>query len=192
MNENKAVAIFGSSQTEPDSADWIDAERVGARCAAAGLAVVTGGYGGTMEAASKGATQAGGHAIGVTAPDLFPGRSGANPFVTRTVEAAGLGERIGVLTDLTSGAIVLPGSIGTAAELAVAWNLNHIGRRNDGTLYPTVAVGDDWRDFRDLVISRLGAFDGGIEIAANADEAVEWLLAQPEIHSHQGPLTSRP
>lgn len=181
MNETKAVAVFGSSQTKPGSPDWIDAERVGARCAEAGLTVVTGGYGGVMEAASKGANRSGGHVIGVTASELFPGRSGANPYVTEEVEATGLGERIGILTDLASGAIVLPGSIGTAAELAVAWNLNHIGRRGDGTPFPTVAVGEDWREFRDLVAGRLGAFSEDIEIASNADEAVDWLLAQPEV-----------
>ena len=69
-----SVAVFGSSQTIPDSADWRDAVHVGRRLAEAGLEVITGGYGGTMEAASLGASEAGGRVVGVTAPVLFPDR----------------------------------------------------------------------------------------------------------------------
>lgn len=181
MNAQKALAIFGSSSTEADSPEWIDAEDAGRRCADAGFAVVTGGYGGTMEAASRGANLAGGEAIGVTAPSLFPGRPGANSYVTREIEAQTLAERIGVLTSLASGAIVLPGSIGTAAELVVAWNLNHVGRRNGGKRFPTVAVGAAWHQFSELVIGSLGAENRDIHVVDRANEAVDWLLAQPEI-----------
>lgn len=181
MTRGQAVAIFGSSQTESDSRGWIDAEKAGARCAEAGLTVVTGGYGGVMEAASKGARLAGGEVIGVTAPTLFSDRSGANPYVSREIEAGSLSERIGLLTDLASGAIVFPGSIGTAAELVVVWNTNHIARRNGGTRFPTVAVGVDWQEFWEMVVGRLGAAREDIEVAASPAEAVEWLLAQPEI-----------
>lgn len=177
-----AVAIFGSSQTTPGSDEWAEAERAGYRCASAGLTVITGGYGGTMEAASLGASRAGGHVIGVVAPDLFLARSGANQHVTHVIEARTLAERIGALTDLADGAIVLPGSIGTAAELVIAWNQNHIMRRNGGPRLPTVAVGEDWHAFWTLIIARLGAVGEDIEVVANADQAVEWLLAQPEVH----------
>jgi uncharacterized protein (TIGR00725 family) len=176
------VAIFGSSQTTPGSREWAQAEKAGRRCAEAGLIVVTGGYGGTMEAASKGAASAGGEVIGVTAPDLFTGRSGANPFVTREMPAKTLTERIGVLTDLADGAMVLPGSIGTAAELVIAWNLNHITRRNGGGRFPTVTVGAEWREFWTLMTGRLDAVGEDVHTADDVDQAVEWLLAQPEIH----------
>ena len=86
------MAIFGSSRTQPGSPEWIEAERAGARCASSGLAVITGGYGGTMEAASRGAATAGGQVIGVTAPDLFVIRDGANPHVTREITAGSLTE----------------------------------------------------------------------------------------------------
>lgn len=175
------VAIFGSSQTIPGSDEWAQAERAGERCAQAGLTVVTGGYGGIMEAASKGAKGAGGEVIGVTAPELFTGRSGANPYVTRELHARTLPERIGVLTDLADGAMVLPGSIGTAAELVVAWNLNHITRRNGGGRLPTVTVGADWREFWAVMTGRLGAVGDDVHTADHVDEAVDWLLAQPEI-----------
>lgn len=175
------MAIFGSSATEPASQSWIDAEKAGARCAEAGLTVITGGYGGTMEAASRGASLTGGQVIGVTAPDLFPSRSGANPYVTREIVAETLSRRIDILTELATGAIVLPGSIGTTAELVVAWNMNNIARRAGATRFPTVAVGRDWEDFWRLVTTRLNAHSGDIHVVPTADEAVDWLLAQPEI-----------
>lgn len=159
----------------------MDAERAGERCARAGLIVLTGGYGGTMEAASRGAVQAGGRVVGVTAADLFPDRAGANPHVTHEIAARGITERIGILTDLARGALVLPGSVGTIAELVIAWNINHIARLNRGTRLPTVAVGDDWRDFRNLLTGRMEANGEDIHIADTADEALDWLLAQPEL-----------
>lgn len=176
------VAIFGSSQTKPESRDWSDAESAGARCATAGLSIVTGGYGGTMEAASKGASLAGGNVIGVTAPELFRNRSGANPHVDQEIEAGTLSERIGILTELADGAIVLPGSIGTAAELIIAWNHNHIARRNSGKRLPTVAVGEQWIELWTLLTDRLHAVGDDVHTVGTVDDAVDWLLAQPEIH----------
>jgi uncharacterized protein (TIGR00725 family) len=177
----RGLAIFGSSATEPGSPEWLDAENAGRRCAEAGFAVVTGGYGGTMEAACRGANLASGEAIGVTAPSLFSTRSGANPYVTREIEAETLPERIGILTSLAGGAIVLPGSIGTAAELVVAWNLNHVGRRNGGKRFPTVAVGSAWLQFCELLTGALGAFEEDVHTVETAGAGIDWLLAQPEV-----------
>jgi len=134
-----------------------------------------------MEAASLGAKGAGGEVIGVTAPGLFPQRPGANPHVTREIEANTLSERIGLLTAMASGAIVLPGSIGTAAELVIAWNLNHIVRNNGGARLPTVAVGRVWRELHDLLVTAAGANGDDLHLAADSEEAVTWLLSQPEL-----------
>ena len=175
------MAIFGSSATEPGTLRWVEAEKTGARCAGAGLGVITGGYGGTMEAASKGAAMAGGRVIGVTAPFLFDDRSGANRHVTEVIEARTLTERIGILTDLAQGAIVLPGSIGTVAELVISWNMNHIVRLSGGERMPTVAVGPEWRDMFEFLTQRVGAHPTDIHIVNSADDAVDWILDQPEI-----------
>jgi uncharacterized protein (TIGR00725 family) len=157
------------------------AERVGARCADAGLAVITGGYGGTMEAVSKGASSAGGTVIGVTVPTLFKRRSAANRYVTREIQTPTLLDRIGTLIDEANGVIALPGSIGTAAELVVSWNLNHVARRNGGTRVPTVAVGDEWRDLSSFLVERTGAFPEDIHLVDTGDAAVDWILSQPEL-----------
>ncbi|HUF95475.1 MAG TPA: DNA-binding protein, partial [Acidimicrobiia bacterium] len=86
----RAVAVFGSSDTSTDSPDWLEAVAVGESLARAGFAVVTGGYGGTMEAVSLGAAQSGGRAVGVTVSSMFPGRSGANSHVGTTDDAPSL------------------------------------------------------------------------------------------------------
>jgi uncharacterized protein (TIGR00730 family) len=179
--EPKAVAVFGSSQTRPGSREWAEAEDAGRRIAGAGMGVVTGGYGGTMEAASLGAARAGGEVIGVTAPALFAQRTGANSHVTREIEAVTLTERIHILTDLAAGAIALPGSIGTAAELVIVWNLNHIARRNGRERLPTVAVGSVWSELRDLLVTATCADEEDIHLAADCDDALIWLLSQPEL-----------
>ena len=146
-----------------------------------GLTVITGGYSGTMEAASKGAASTGGPVIGVTAPALFTGRTGANSYVTTELEADTLSDRLGLLTSKAAGVIVLPGSIGTATEFLLAWNINHIARRNTGVRLPTVAVGADWRELSRLLTERLGANGVDVHVVDTADMAVDWLLDQPEI-----------
>ncbi|MFV1962139.1 MAG: LOG family protein [Acidimicrobiia bacterium] len=182
MSDSSAVAVFGSSQTDPDSRKWAEAERVGRRLAEAGLAVITGGYGGTMEAVSKGTSEAGGHVIGVTAPPLFLGRHGANPYVAELIETEGLTRRIGAMMERAAGTIALPGSIGTATELLIAWNVNHIVRRNGGHHVPTVAVGREWRTVVETLVSEVDAFPGDIHLASTSDEGVDWMLEQLKNH----------
>jgi len=176
-----AVAVFGSSQTLPGSSEWVDAENIGARLGQAGIAVITGGYGGTMEAVSKGASETGGRAIGIIAPSLFPGRSGANPYVTDLIESRSLTDRIGKMVDIGQGAIALPGSIGTATELLVAWNLNHIARRNGGSHFPTVAVGEEWGEVATSLGSQVDAHIGDIHFESTAELAVDWMMHELKI-----------
>ncbi len=176
------VAVFGSSQTGIDSEDWADAVKVGARLAAAGVAVITGGYGGTMEAASLGAATAGGKVIGVTAPTLFPGRSGENSYVDELIEAPTLSSRIDFMMQRADATITLAGSLGTATELLTAWNMNFIARRVGGRPFPSVAVGAQWQKVADALVLLIGAENDGIHWANTADEAVDWVLGQLGIH----------
>lgn len=176
------MAVFGSSMTEPGTSQWHEAEIVGRHLAGAGLAVITGGYGGTMEAVSKGASERGGHVVGVTASSLFPKRAGPNPHVKEVIDAPDLVTRIGTMMSRASGVIALPGSIGTAAELLMAWNINHIARNNGTKGIPTVAVGIGWQMLTRTLVDHAGAVGQDIELAANADEAVIWLLRRLDIH----------
>ena len=138
-----AVAVFGSSASQPGDGHWEEGVLCGRLLAEAGFTVVTGGYGGLMEAVSRGAADVGGHVIGVTVPVAFPGRPGANRFVTEELRAASLTERIHELTSVTDASIALHGSIGTLTELVVAWNLAYVDRFTKPPK-PVIAVGPRW------------------------------------------------
>ena len=127
-----------------------------------------------MEAVSRGASLHGGHVIGVTAPSLFPGRVGANHYVAEEIEATGLAERIGLMTEMATGAVALTGSIGTITELAVAWNLNHIARSSFRPGVPTVAVGREWKPLLSSIIGQ-GASAADVHSAETVEEGVAWV-----------------
>ena len=178
MTTTEAVAVFGSSQTEPGSLEWEDALRAGTRIAEEGYAVITGGYGGTMEAVSSGAATAGGHVIGVTAPVLFPDRSAANPFVHELIEASSLANRIDIMMQRSRATLALPGSIGTAAELLISWNTNHILRRTGSEPRISVAVGSGWKTLARALVDMDGALEDDVVWADTVDDGVERILAR--------------
>ncbi len=167
------VTVFGSSRIGPGEAEFAAAERCGRLLAAAGFAVATGGYGGAMEAVSRGARSAGGHVIGVTAPAVFPGRAGANAHIAEERQAATLTERIHELVAPAAAFVVLPGSLGTLAELAVAWNANYVGAGRR----PLVTVGEVWADLVALLARRLAVPAGHIASVATVEEAVAAVVA---------------
>ena len=178
MTTTEAVAVFGSSQTEPGSLEWEDARRAGTRLGEAGYAVITGGYGGTMEAVSSGAAVAGGHVIGVTAPVLFPDRSVANPFVHELIEASSLANRIDIMMQRSRATLALPGSIGTAAELLISWNTNHILRRTGAEQRISVAVGPGWKALARALVDMNGALEDDVVWTDTVDEGVERILTR--------------
>ncbi len=140
MTDRRTVSVFGSADLRPGHVEYVLAERVGHVLGSWGYAVASGGYGGAMEAVSRGAKRAGAAVIGVTYR-LWPTRP--NPFVDRVIEAADLYERLRTLLDIgRAGYVALPGATGTLLELAAAWEL--IGK---GLLAgrPIVCVGGFWR-----------------------------------------------
>ena len=102
MEQNPIVAVFGSSQSQPGDSDYESAVELGGHLARLGYGVTNGGYGGLMEAVSKGATDEGGRAIGVVAPVLFPGRSSGNRFLTAEIAAKSLTERIHTMSEMSA------------------------------------------------------------------------------------------
>ncbi len=170
-NAGLTVAVFGASRSEPGDGVWKSGERLGKLLVERGYRVATGGYEGLMEAVSKGAKEAGGHVIGVTAPDVFPHRPGGNMYLTQETRAVSLAERIHELIDVADASIALPGSIGTLTEIMMAWNLafvaRYAGRRPD----PLVTVGDTWRSIIDDLTKLLNT-DGSLVICVDTvDEA---------------------
>ncbi len=134
----KTVSVFGSGRAEPGSAEYETARELGGALAQAGFAVCTGGYGGVMEAVSRGAKEAGGHTIGVTAK-VFAAR--ANPWVEEEIRVESWHERLLELMRRGDAYVVLPGGTGTLVELAVVWEWLHKGFLTDK---PLVVLGRFW------------------------------------------------
>lgn len=144
------IAVFGSSEPREGSLLYEQARRVGSLLAREGYVVITGGYGGVMEAASRGAREAAGEALGITSRALSPMRAGPNPYLTRHVEAEGLLERTDELIRRSSGYIILPGKAGTLAELTFLWALDRARLLGDR---PIVLLGPPWRRYLDHLAS---------------------------------------
>lgn len=136
------IAVFGSSQPVTGDAAYEDARRVGRALASAGWTVLTGGYGGVMEGASRGAKEAGGATIGITTAFFDRDRPGANSFVDREIKVPTYAERLLALIDMADGYVAMPGGSGTLSEVFVALELVRNGslpRR------PVVLYGPGWR-----------------------------------------------
>jgi uncharacterized protein (TIGR00730 family) len=140
----KVIGIYGSANTQVGSSDYLDAYGLGAALAQAGYAVMTGGYGGTMGAVSHGASEAGGHAIGITV-GLFKSRGLIpNPFLHEEVHLPSLAERLNYLIVKPDAFVVLRGGVGTLSELALAWSLLQVA---EIAARPMVLVGQQWKAF---------------------------------------------
>ncbi len=139
------IAVFGSSQVAPGDPAWQEAVAVGRGLAEADCVLVTGGYGGVMEAASLGSREAGGHTIGLTLGLL--GSRQANAAVVEEIHAADLFDRLRNFVDHADGFIALPGGVGTLLEIALLWNLKVLNA-HDGP--PVWLVGSAWATFHDL------------------------------------------
>ncbi|MFQ5948402.1 MAG: LOG family protein [Acidimicrobiia bacterium] len=170
--EQATVAVFGSSAAVLGDAQYQAALRCGRLLAEAGFAVVTGGYGGVMEAVSSGARGAGAPVVGVTVPTVFPQRPGPNPYVTDERQAASLTERIHQLISIPDAIIALEGSIGTFTELMAAWNVAFAARFSGTWTKPVVAVGPQWRELLPLLAEKLETDGSLITCVDTVEEAV--------------------
>ena len=180
------IAVFGSSTARPGSPAWTLSHDLGAELARAGATVMTGGYGGIMEACSQGANEAGGTVIGVTV-ELFERRGPVNRFVTERVHTPDLFERLRYLVHHADGFITVPGSIGTLTELFLTWTLLSVQGRPSA---PLVLLGDHWADWLaahkhpSLVPDRL--FEH-VQIATSPAEAARLALASSVTPGGTGP-----
>jgi uncharacterized protein (TIGR00725 family) len=115
---NKTITIFGSAIPEKDDTQYNFAYQLGAALVQNGFNICTGGYGGIMEAASKGAYDNAGLVYGVTI-DLW--NKDPNPYITVEVREQKLFERITKLIELGDAYVILQGGTGTFLEFASIW-----------------------------------------------------------------------
>lgn len=183
------VAVFGSSAGRPGEPAYEAARACGRLLAEAGYVVATGGYGGVMEACSRGASEAGGRVIGVTAPRAFPGRPGANRWVREEIPAATITERIHLLLTGSDACLALDGSIGTLTELVMAWNLAFVDALSGVPARPVVAVGPTWAAVVAYLAEATGSDPAGVTLVPDVAAAVDEVRRRVPRPSTRRPAT---
>jgi len=131
-----AVSVFGSSRSGPGSEEYELAEKIANELARAGYAVITGGGPGVMDAANRGASQAGGVSVGLGIE--LPMEQGLNEYVDIGLEFRYFFVRKTVFVKYSQAFVVLPGGFGTLDELFEALTLVQTGKI---TRFPVVLVG---------------------------------------------------
>lgn len=170
------IAVFGSSTITESSPHYALARALGRALARAGADVMTGGYGGAMEACSRGARDEGAQVVGVTV-EIFEKRGAVNRWVTERVHTPDLFERLRYIIGRADGFVALPGSIGTLTEVLLAWTLLSVQARPDAPLVLLGAHWDEWLDAHrspDLVLPHL--FDH-VQTAETPDAAARLVLS---------------
>jgi uncharacterized protein (TIGR00730 family) len=131
-----AVSIFGSARTKPDEPIYHEAVETARLLAQQGYAIITGGGPGLMEAANKGAREAGGRSIGCTIE--LPFETGANQYVDLAIEFRYFFVRKTMFVKYASAFVIFPGGFGTLDELFEALTLIQTGKVRN---FPIVLFG---------------------------------------------------
>ncbi|WP_326798335.1 TIGR00730 family Rossman fold protein [Streptomyces sp. NBC_01808] len=150
-----AISVFGSARTAPESAEYARGVAIGKGLVDAGFGVITGGGPGVMEAANKGALEAGGLSVGLGIE--LPFEQGLNRYVDLGVNFRYFFVRKTCFVKYSQGFVVLPGGFGTMDELFEALTLVQTKKV---TRFPIVLFGSEyWGGLVDWL--RKTVVDGG-------------------------------
>ncbi len=131
-----AVCVFGSARTAPGDEEYEQAREVGRAIGEAGIAVITGGGPGTMEAANRGAREAGALSVGLNIE--LPAEQGLNPYVDIGIEFRYFFVRKLMFVRYSDAFVCFPGGFGTLDETFEALTLIQTGKAVD---HPVVLTG---------------------------------------------------
>jgi len=174
-----AVAVFGSARTPVDHPEYATARALGAALARAGYAVITGGGPGVMEAANRGATEAGGMSVGLGIE--LPFEQGLNDWVDLGVDFRYFFVRKTMFVKYAQAFVVLPGGFGTLDELFEAVTLVQTKKV---TRFPVILMGTAywagliaWVKETLLTDGKISAADLElIQVTDDVDEAVQIIV----------------
>jgi uncharacterized protein (TIGR00730 family) len=182
-----AVSIFGSARTRRGTHEYLTAEAVAAGLVQAGYAVITGGGPGIMEAANKGAVEAGGVSVGLGIELAL--EMGLNDYVEVGLEFRYFFVRKTCFIKYSQAFVVLPGGFGTMDELFEALTLVATGKI---TKFPIVLVGRSywsgllaWLEDTMLTNANIGHAEFGL--ISVVDEPAEVVEIIRKAHSEQAP-----
>jgi len=146
-----AVSIFGSARIKPNDAVYKKAEKLAELFVKNGFSVITGGGGGVMEAANKGAADAGGTSVGLNI--ILPFEQEPNPFSNVKLDFKYFFIRKVMFIKYASAYIILPGGFGTLDELFEAVTLVQTRRIRS---FPLILVGSEyWTGLVDWIKDKL-------------------------------------
>ncbi len=178
-----AVSVFGSARSLRGSAEYELAEEIAAALVQAGYAVITGGGPGVMEAANKGAAEAGGVSVGLGIE--LPNESGLNDYANVGIEFRYFFVRKTCFIKYSQAFVVLPGGFGTMDELFEALTLVATGKI---TTFPIVLVGNgywsgllDW--LKQTMLSRENIGPEELSLLRVADDPEEVVKIIKEAHT---------
>jgi uncharacterized protein (TIGR00730 family) len=141
------VTVFGSARIQRNDPHYELARKMGAAIARLGFTVMTGGGPGIMEAANRGAKEAGGRSVGCTIE--LPSEQPANAYLDRCVRLHYFFVRKALLVKYSYAFVVMPGGAGTLDELFEALTLIQTAKIKN---FPVVIMGTDyWKELIDFM-----------------------------------------
>ncbi|TNY35200.1 TIGR00730 family Rossman fold protein [Thermomonospora catenispora] len=179
----RAVSVFGSARTAPDSDEYRLGVEIGRRLAEAGYAVITGGGPGIMEAANKGAAEAGGVSVGLGIELPFEQR--LNDYLDIGLEFRYFFVRKTMFVKYSQAFVVLPGGFGTMDELFEALTLVQTRKV---TRFPIVLVGSafwggllDW--IKSVMLPAGKIHESDLELVHLTDDPAEAVQVILDAHA---------
>jgi uncharacterized protein (TIGR00730 family) len=168
-----AASFFGSARTPPGDPDYEIARETARLVGESGLAIITGGGPGIMEAANRGAKDAGARSIGLNIE--LPFEQGGNPYCDIALNFHYFFARKIMFVRYASGFVVFPGGFGTMDELFEALTLIQTGKITE---FPVVLVGSDyWSGLVDWLSERMlsegNISPGDLELFSVTDDPLE-------------------
>jgi len=176
---DNAVTIFGSARTKPDDPYYKKAEYLARRLAEKGFSVITGGGPGIMEAANKGAAEAGGKSLGMNI--RLPFEQKPNPYANVAIDYKYFFIRKVMFVKYAMAYVVFPGGYGTLDELFEALTLIQTKRIRS---FPVVLMGSEyWQEMLGWIKNTLVRDDkiepddyDLIQVIDDPDDVVKYIL----------------